>query len=132
MYLKCSSPIKGPRCFLEPDTLSVLLSTGWFQERIRAWFHNQTKINLGPYGKWTKMSNKLPSLNIIKTKLYPIQLVCKYVRVLLMRWSYWSKHDTSISRWSWYWSGTYERFHLYLFNAFLGHKNERHFETEIA
>jgi len=21
-----------------------LLSTGWFQERIRAWFHNRTKI----------------------------------------------------------------------------------------
>jgi len=21
-----------------------LLSTGWFQERIRAWYHNQTKI----------------------------------------------------------------------------------------
>jgi len=28
-----------------------LLSTGWFQEQIRAWFHNQTKINWGPYGR---------------------------------------------------------------------------------
>ena len=31
-----SSPIKGPRCFLEQETLPLLLSTGWFQERIRA------------------------------------------------------------------------------------------------
>ena len=31
-----SSPIKGPRCFLEQGTLPLLLSTGWFQERIRA------------------------------------------------------------------------------------------------
>ena len=26
-----SSPIKGPRCFLEQETLRLLLSTGWFQ-----------------------------------------------------------------------------------------------------
>ena len=32
----CSSPIKGPRCFLEQETLPLFLSTGWFQERIRA------------------------------------------------------------------------------------------------
>ena len=25
-----SSPIKGPRCFIEQETLPVLLSTGWF------------------------------------------------------------------------------------------------------
>ena len=31
-----SSPIKGPRCFLEQETLPLLLSTGWFQERIQA------------------------------------------------------------------------------------------------
>jgi len=30
------SLIKGPRCFLEQETLPLLLSTGWFQERIRA------------------------------------------------------------------------------------------------
>ena len=30
-----SSPIKGPRCFLEQETLLLLLSTGWFQEQIR-------------------------------------------------------------------------------------------------
>ena len=30
------SPIKGPRCFLEQETLPLLLSTVWFQERIRA------------------------------------------------------------------------------------------------
>ena len=32
------SPIKGPLCFLEQETLLSLLSTGWFQEWIRAWF----------------------------------------------------------------------------------------------
>ena len=31
-----SSPIKGPPCFLEQETLPLLSSTGWFQERIRA------------------------------------------------------------------------------------------------
>jgi len=31
-----SSLIKGPRCFLEQETLPLLLSTGWLQERIRA------------------------------------------------------------------------------------------------
>ena len=30
------SPIKGPRCCLEQETLPLLLSTGWFQERIQA------------------------------------------------------------------------------------------------
>jgi len=39
------SPIKGPCCFLEQETLPLLLSTGWFQEWIRAGYHNQTKIN---------------------------------------------------------------------------------------
>jgi len=31
-----SSPIKGPCSFLEQETLLKLLSTGWFQEQIRA------------------------------------------------------------------------------------------------
>jgi len=31
-----SSPIKGPRCFLEQETLALLLCTGWFQELIQA------------------------------------------------------------------------------------------------
>ena len=31
-----ANPIKGPRCFLVQETIPVLLSTGWFQERIRA------------------------------------------------------------------------------------------------
>ena len=30
-----SSPIKGPRCFLEQETLPLLFNTGWFQQRIR-------------------------------------------------------------------------------------------------
>jgi len=28
-----SSPTKGPRCFLEQETLPLLLSTGWFRNR---------------------------------------------------------------------------------------------------
>ena len=31
-----SSAIKGPRCFIEQETLPLLLSTGWFQKLIRA------------------------------------------------------------------------------------------------
>jgi len=31
-----SSPIKGPCCLLEQETLHLLLSTGLFQEQIRA------------------------------------------------------------------------------------------------
>jgi len=29
-----SSYTKSPRCFIEQETLHLLLSTGWFQERI--------------------------------------------------------------------------------------------------
>jgi len=36
-----SSPNKGLYCFLEQETLPLLLSTGWFQQRIRAWFHKE-------------------------------------------------------------------------------------------
>ena len=43
--------LREPVRLLEQETLPLLLSTGWFQERIRAWFHNQTKINWGPYGR---------------------------------------------------------------------------------
>ena len=32
------SPIKGSRCFLGQETLLSLLSPGWFQEQIWAWF----------------------------------------------------------------------------------------------
>ena len=31
-----SSPIKGPHCLLEQETLPLLFSTGWCQEQIRA------------------------------------------------------------------------------------------------
>ena len=30
-----SSSIKAPRCFLEQETVPLLLSAGWFQERIQ-------------------------------------------------------------------------------------------------
>ena len=35
LYLLDSSP---KRCFLEQDTLTFLLSTGWFQEQIQAMY----------------------------------------------------------------------------------------------
>ena len=47
--------------------LTHCLVHGWFQEWIRAWFHNQTEINWGPYGRFTEMLNKPPSL-IISSK----------------------------------------------------------------
>ena len=65
-----SSPIKGPRCFLGQEPLPLLLSTGWFEERIRAWFHNRAKMKWGPYVWLTSMSNKPPSLNIVKNKIH--------------------------------------------------------------
>ena len=43
-----SSPIRGPCCFLEQETLPLLLSIDWFQERIRVGFLNRTRISLGP------------------------------------------------------------------------------------
>ena len=36
MEVVCLSPTKGSRCFTEQETLHLLHSTGWFQERIRA------------------------------------------------------------------------------------------------
>jgi len=33
-----------PMCFLEQEPLLLLLSTGRFQERIRAWVHNRRNI----------------------------------------------------------------------------------------
>jgi len=36
MCLTTALCIKGPCCFLEQETLPLLLSTGWFQERNRA------------------------------------------------------------------------------------------------
>ena len=45
--------------FLEQETLPLLLITGWFVQRIRAWYHIRTKIKWGPYGR----------LNIVKTKM---------------------------------------------------------------
>ena len=50
---KLRQPVKSSCCFIEQDTLPSLLSTGWFQEQIRAWIHNQTKINWEPYGRFT-------------------------------------------------------------------------------
>ena len=61
-----SSPIKGSRFILDQETLPLLLRTGWFQERIRAWFHNQTKINWGPYGRFFCLWLNLPWYVCIK------------------------------------------------------------------
>ena len=45
---------------LSAKTLPSLLSTGCFQEQIWARFHDRTRINWGPYGILTWMSNKSP------------------------------------------------------------------------
>ena len=38
-----SSPITGPRCYLEQETLHLLLSTGWFQELLKMLLHATCK-----------------------------------------------------------------------------------------
>jgi len=62
------APSKGPRYFLEQETSPLLFSTGWFQERIRAWFHNRTKLYWGPYMEDWPSSNMPLVKNIVKTK----------------------------------------------------------------
>ena len=37
-------------CIITMDNITCI---SLFQERIRAWFHNRTKINWGPYGRLT-------------------------------------------------------------------------------
>jgi len=37
---------KGAHCFLELETIALMLSTGWLQELIRANFHNRTRMAL--------------------------------------------------------------------------------------
>jgi len=64
-----SSPIKGPRCFLEQETLTLLLSTGSFQERFRAWIHNRTKRN------WASSLNIVPKEIERKSQDVPVSNV---------------------------------------------------------
>ena len=45
------APSKAPVVSLSKKLSS--LSTGWFQEWIQTWFHNQTKLSWGPYGRLT-------------------------------------------------------------------------------
>ena len=40
-----SNRINASPCFLQQETLPLLVSTGCFQEQIQAWFQNETKIN---------------------------------------------------------------------------------------
>ena len=59
-----SNSIKGSRCCREQETSLSLLSTCWFQERIRAWFHNQTKINWGLLSLLVRYYQNLNQTNI--------------------------------------------------------------------
>jgi len=43
MNIATTTYLYGPHCFPEQETLPVLLSTGWFQERIRASFTIELK-----------------------------------------------------------------------------------------
>ena len=45
LLLARPNTIKGLCRFIEQETWLSVLSDGWFQERIRAWFHYRTKIN---------------------------------------------------------------------------------------
>ena len=52
-----SNPIKGSSCFLEQETLHMMLMrTGWFKERIREWSNNRTKSSWGPYKRLTYLT----------------------------------------------------------------------------
>jgi len=53
MYIHEFEPHTRLRLFpwANKPPFSSLLSTGWFQERIQAWFRNRTKINRGWYGR---------------------------------------------------------------------------------
>ena len=64
--------------FHKVSKLYILLSTDGFQERIRAWFHNQTENNRGPYGKLTWMSNM--------TLVIIVKIKTKYYLQCLMKW----------------------------------------------
>ena len=62
-FVECMSvvslnPIKGSCCFIEQETLSSLLSTGWFQEQNRAWLNKQDWV----FSNWIKQKS-------IKTKV---------------------------------------------------------------
>ena len=52
------NPIKASCCFIEQETLSSLLSTGWFQEQNRAWLNKQDCF----FSNWIKQKS-------IKTKV---------------------------------------------------------------
>ena len=67
-----SNPIKSPHCFLDEDPNPLpLLTTGLFQERIRALLptklidYKLTLRSLGQFGLYFKYA---PSLNKVKTK----------------------------------------------------------------
>ena len=76
-----STPIKGSCCFLEQETLPSLLSTGGFQERIRTWFHNQTKINWGRYGRLTWMLSSKPKTKHIVERWNSNVLLSKPINI---------------------------------------------------
>ena len=59
-----SNSIKGSSCCREQETSLSLLSTCWFQERIRAWFHNQTKIKWGLLSLLVRYYQNLNQTNI--------------------------------------------------------------------
>jgi len=48
---------KPPVGSLSQNTLPSLLCTGWFQEQIRTWLHNRSKINWALYGRLIFMLN---------------------------------------------------------------------------
>ena len=91
------TPIKGPRCFLEQETLPFLHSTGWFQERIRAWYHNRTQM-VGLMEDWFKCQiSPLVKYRQNQTKMFlslryyhkgELSVTCNEYYFAVTRWDY--------------------------------------------
>ena len=72
-----SNPIKGSLCFLKQESLHSLLSTGWFQEWIQAWwtFHNWTyQIGIYLYMYWIFWHSMLGA----RFKVFPCKTIYSY------------------------------------------------------
>ena len=74
-----SNPIKDFPCFLEQEALSSLLSTDWFEERIRAWL-TFTKTNEVPWSSAIKTA--LGNKQLVFLKPDDKRLMAKYINLV--------------------------------------------------
>ena len=90
-----SNYIKGSRCLLEQETLPSLLSTGWFKEQIRAWFHN-TRCRTAKCRAHSLTNYKLNVclfLNIMVHRLIPWTFVVSNLKILQCIWKLWPRQE---------------------------------------